>query len=518
MKKLMMAAMSMAVLSIVSCSKDLYDEGAVAEREAAEAAKSEANLLDEYKADFIKTYGEVKADQSWDFAIDNSTFYTGSQAATRAAGTRGWGSFWSFFEYFFGNGYMAPSGQTQQSASTDPVSEDGGWYEVPTKTRNLMNTVFGEGNNNTQKLMDGTFIKLIVPENDFYILPIYMGQSGGDFKLCMHVDGVDNDFIVWSKWDNIQYKEKATDSNWKYLTKENSRSGNNLVGVSDIRTKPIKISVADLPKNASMYFYLLITEQAGNYNHLGDKLGCVNGYIKEYAFNSGEVDLKGLPGYNAENGQVECKFLGCEDASTSKTDKDFNDVVFLCYGQPHVPQSEKVQDLTMVKSKRYMIEDLGMANDKDFNDIVVDVIQTFEAQIKTYNDGTPLSGYENPDYQLKSTVAQVRALGGTLDIELKIGNTTWRKSDTFADFTQMLGTSAPNLNAAPLHVIENVTGFDMDANNIEVTVFNKEAKPARKVDFPTVGDIPLMIATPLSVIWSKEKVKFDFKVYEGSAN
>ena len=513
----MMAAMSMAVLSIVSCSKDLYDEGAVAEREAAEAAKSEANLLEEYKADFIKTYGEVKADQSWDFAIDNSTFYTGSQAATRAASTRGWGSFWSFWDYLFGNGYMTPSSQTQQSASTDPVSQDGGWYEVPTKTRNLMNTVFGEGNNNTQKLMEGTFIKLIVPENDFYILPIYMGQSGGDFKLCMHVDGVDNDFIVWSKWDNIQYKT-TNNPNWTTLDKTHSRDGYNLVGVSDIRTKPIKISVADLPKNAKINFYLLITEQAGNYNHLGDKLGCVNGYIKEYAFNSDEVDMEGLPGYNAENGQIQCKFLGCEDASTSKTDKDFNDVVFLCYGQPRVPQSEKVQDLTMVKSKRYMIEDLGMANDKDFNDIVVDVIQTFEAQIKTYDDGTPLSGYENPDYQLKSTVAQVRALGGRLNFELKLGNTTWRKSDTFTDFTQMLGTTAPNLNAEPLHVIENVTGFDMDKNNIEVTVFNEGDKVARKVGFPDAGNIPLMIATPLSVIWSKEKVKFPFEVHEGSAN
>ena len=82
----------------------------------------------------------------------------------------------------------------------------------------------------------------------------------------------------------------------------------------------------------------------------------------------------------------------------------------------------------------------------------------------------------------------------------------------------MLGTSAPNLNAAPLHVIENVTGFDMDKNNIEVTVFNEGEKPARKVGFPGIGEIPLMIATPLSVIWSKEKVKFDFKVYEGSAN
>ena len=513
----MMAAMSMAVLSIVSCSKDLYDEGAVAEREAAEAAKSEANLLDEYKADFIKTYGEVKADQSWDFAIDNSTFYTGSQAATRAASTRGWGSFWSFWDYLFGNGYMTPSSQTQHSASTDPVSLDDGWYVVPDETRNLMNTVFGEGNNNTQKLMDGTFIKLIVPENDFYILPIYMGQSGGDFKLCMHVDGVDNDFIVWSKWDNIQYKT-TNNPNWTTLDKTHSRDGYNLVGVSDIRTKPIKISVADLPKNAKINFYLLITEQAGNYNHLGDKLGCVNGYIKEYAFNSDEVDMEGLPGYNAENGQIQCKFLGCEDASTSKTDKDFNDVVFLCYGQPHVPQSEKIKDLTMVKSKRYMIEDLGMANDKDFNDIVVDVIQTFEAQIKTYDDGTPLSGYENPDYQLKSTVAQVRALGGRLNFELKLGNTTWRKSDTFTDFTQMLGTTAPNLNAEPLHVIENVTGFDMDKNNIEVTVFNEGDKVARKVGFPDAGNIPLMIATPLSVIWSKEKVKFPFEVHEGSAN
>jgi len=337
-----------------------------------------------------------------------------------------------------------------------------------------MTTVFGEGNNNTQKLMEGTFIELVVPDNDFYILPIYMGQSGGNFKLCMHVNGVDNDMVVWSKWDNIQYKEKAN-SNWTTLDKDHSRNGNNLVGVSDIRTKPIKISVKDLPKNAPMHFYLLITEQAGSYNHKGDKLGCLNGYIKEYAFNSDEVDMAGLPGYDTNKGQIQCKFFGCEDASTSKTDKDFND-------------------------------------------IVVDVTQTFEAQIQTYDDGTPLSGYENPDYQLKSTTAAIRALGGRYDFELKLGNTAWRKSDTFEDFTQMMGTTAPDLNAAPLHVIENVSGFNIDANNIELTVFNEEGKVARKVDFPAVGDIPLMIATPLNIIWSKEKVKFPFETYEGSAN
>ena len=374
----------------------------------------------------------------------------------------------------FGSGHITPSTPQPSTPEIDPVSVDKDWYVVPQKTRSLMTTVFGEGNNNTQKLMEGTFIELVVPDNDFYILPIYMGQSGGNFKLCMHVNGVDNDMVVWSKWDNIQYKEKAN-SNWTTLDKDHSRNGNNLVGVSDIRTKPIKISVKDLPKNAPMHFYLLITEQAGSYNHKGDKLGCLNGYIKEYAFNSGDVDMAGLPGYDTNKGQIQCKFFGCEDASTSKTDKDFND-------------------------------------------IVVDVTQTFEAQIQTYDDGTPLSGYENPDYQLKSTTAAIRALGGRYDFELKLGNTAWRKSDTFEDFTQMMGTTAPDLNAAPLHVIENVSGFNIDANNIELTVFNEEGKVARKVDFPAVGDIPLMIATPLNIIWSKEKVKFPFETYEGSAN
>lgn len=510
MKKLMMVAMSMAVLSIVSCSKDLYDEGAVAEREAAEAAKSEANLLDEYKADFIKTYGEVDPNQSWDFAPNSVAFYTGSQASTRAAiakvpyfdFTSGWA---------FTRAHMGPPAPPAPNDNRATVMKD--FYEIPDGTRSLMNTVFGEGNDNTHNLMEGTFIDLKVPENDIYILPIYMGQSGGNFDLYMHVDGLEHDILIWHKWDNIEYM-MANDNKWKKLTQKDNRDGYNLLGVSRIQSKPIKISVNGLTPNSTMHFYLKITEQASVYNHKDDVLSSRNGYIKEYAFKAGDVNLKNLPGIENPDDQIECKFFGCEDASTSNTDKDFNDVVFLCYGQPHVPQSEKIQDLTMVKSKRYMIEDLGMANDKDFNDIVVDVYQTFEAQIKTYDDGTPLAGYENPEYQLKSTKAEVRALGGRLNFELKLGSTTWRKSDTFTDFTQMLGTTDPNLKAEPLHVIENVTGFDMDKNNIEVTVFNEGEKPARKVGFPGIGDIPLMIATPLNIVWSAEKVKFPFETYQ----
>ena len=518
MKKLTMIAMSMALLGAVSCSKsDLYDEGAVAEREAAEAAAKEAKLLEDYKADFIKTYGEVKADQPWDFAPNSVTFYTNSaaKARTRGAGTRGFGDIWGGIWDWFA-GWFAPSDNTPQLKDVNYVSKIDNWYEIPANTRALMNTVFKEGQDNTNNFMKGTFFEMIIPENDFFILPIYMGESGGDFSLCMHVDGY-KDKVVWKKWQDLRYTENSNSIMWSYLSSISNRGGKNLWGVDRIQSKPIKISVKDLPKGEKMYFYLVITEAASGYNKKGDIMSCANGYIKEYAFTSDELTTSSLPGINKPQEKVECKFFGCEDASTSKTDKDFNDVVFLCYGQPHVPQSSKVTDLTLVKAKRYMIEDLGLANDKDFNDVVVDVIQTYEAQIQTYDDGTPLQGFENPDYKLTSTRAEVRALGGKLNFELKIGDTTWTKSDTFKDFTQMLGTSTPDLKAEPLHVIENISGYDYDKNNVELTVFNDGDKVARKIDFPEVGDIPLMIATPLNIIWSKEKVKFPFKEYEGSA-
>ncbi len=395
------------------------------------------------------------------------------------------------------------------------VSKNDTWYEIPSNTRALMNTVFNEGKDNTNNFMKGTFFEMTIPENDFFILPIYMGESGGNFSLCMHVDGY-KDQVVWKKWQGLRYTENSNTNKWSELSSTSNRNGKNLYGVDRIQSKPIKISVKDLPKGEKMYFYLYITEAASGYNKKGDVMSCANGYIKEYEFTSDDLTPSALPGVKVDS-QVECKFFGCEDASTSKTDKDCNDVVFLCYGQPHVPQSAKVKDLTLVKAKRYMIEDLGVANDKDFNDVVVDVIQTFDAQIKTYDDGTPLQGFENPDYKLVSTKAEVRALGGKLNFELKISNTTWKKSDTFEDFTQMLGTSTPDLNAEPLHVIENITGYDFKANNVELTVFNDGNKVARKIDFPETGDYPLMIATSLDEIWSKEKVKFPFKTYEGSA-
>ena len=484
--KFMTFAIMMAMLGVVSCSKtDLYDESAIDDLKAAEAAAKDAKLIEDYKANFIKTYGEINPDQSWDFSTNDEIFFTGS-SATRAF-----------------NGFSFAPGAKAVSVSND-------YYQIPDVTMSLMNTVFLEGHDNTQNFMKGTFFDMIVPENDFTILPIYMGQSGGNFALYLHVDGVQNDIKVWSKWDGIQYKME-NDNKWNKLDKNHNNNGYNTVNAKAIQAKPITISVSNFPKNAKMQFYLKITEAASGYNHINDKLGCVNGYIKEYAYTATQVELDKLPGVNP-NEKVECKFFGCEDASTSKTDKDYNDVVFLCYGQPHVPQSYEVKDLSKTVTKRYMIEDLGESNDTDFNDIVVDVIQTYTATIKTYEDGTPLSGYENPEWQYVSSKAAIRALGGILDFELKIGSTKWKKSDTFTKFSQMMNTTDPSNDLAPLHVIENIQGYNPGSNNISVTVFKDKVNTV--VNFPETGAVPMIIATDSNILWSKERVGFDFKKFE----
>ena len=480
-----------ALLSVgfafVACSHDVtYDESAAIE-----------NLTNQYKANFEKRYGQIDPNQSWDFTTNDVTFFANTSSRTRPAG----------------HGPLVPP--TPPTPPVNPLEKNFGWYIVEDNTINLMKTVFEEGHDNTQNFMKGTFFELIVPNNDFYIMPIFMGQSGGNFELYMHVEGVAHDVKVWSKWENIAYKEKGNEKDYTLLTKQHSRDGNNLVGVKKIATKPIKIKKDQLPVGAKMYFYLKITEAAGGYNHKDDVLGCLNGYIKEYEFNASDINLTSLPGIEA-NKEIKCKFFGCEDASTSKTDKDYNDVVFLCYGQPDVPTSGKVKELTMEVAKRYMIEDLGESDDTDFNDVVVDVIETYSATIQTYDDGeTPLSGYENPDYKKTATRAEIRALGGILDFELKIGKTTWRKSEkvTEWDWTTMDhgNTINPNYQAEPLFTFA-VEDYDPELNNVSLTVY--QTTGLGKVIFPATGTVPMMIATDTTVDWSPERIPFSFKQYE----
>jgi hypothetical protein len=144
---------------------------------------------------------------------------------------------------------------------------------------------------------------------------------------------------------------------------------------------------------------------------------------------------------------------------------DFSDIVCL--------------SIPTIAAKRYMIEDLGSdeGSDFDFNDIVVDVIDNGVKQI-----------------------AKVRAMGGTLDFTIKIGNTTWTKSSNGFNPSTMYNTVSPDYSAV-LATFE-VTGWDN--NNISVSVNGKDGL-TWEIPFPRQGQAPMIVAMKPTVNWNIER-------------
>ena len=139
-------------------------------------------------------------------------------------------------------------------------------------------------------------------------------------------------------------------------------------------------------------------------------------------------------------------------------------------------------------AKRYFIEDLGSKDDFDFNDIVVDVIQ-------------------DPDGNQK---AIIRALGGTLDFTLKIGDTQWTKS---------VDGVAAGYNTSTMYNTQNtvvwdkvlaefpVTGWNPETNNISVFMKSIVSDDVIiELPFPKAGEVPMIIAFDTLVDWQKERV------------
>ena len=477
--KIMTFAMMMAMLGISSCSKtDLYDEGKVAEKEAAEAAAAQQKFIAEYEANFIKTYGAIDPNQSWDFSTGDE--YFGIPSRARAA-TRG----------------ETPSYTMTKSQS---------YYEIESATLGKMNEVFKENTNNYNT---GKKFAMTVPSNDFTIMPIFMGTSGGNFKLCMHVDGV-GEIDVWNKWEGIQVKGKnksgTTVTDWTDVkTFDNEH---NCLNATAIQSQ--YITFHGLPAGKTMYFYLKITTAATgkpvNYNEKGQSLGSINDFMREYQFGANDLTPSNLPYVD----KPEIKIIGCEDASSARmTDKDYNDVVFMLYGEPYVPESFDVENLEKTVKKRYFVEDLGTTDDFDFNDIVVDVVSTYTYK-KTTSETTGIVTFS--DETIKSRKAEIRALGGTLDFELNIGGKTWKKSADF-DPSVMYNTQAPDYTKV-LHSFDLPLDYDPATNNISVTVYQKDSNmPSAKVNFPENGTIPMIIAANAYEEWSVERVAFNWKMF-----
>ena len=188
---------------------------------------------------------------------------------------------------------------------------------------------------------------------------------------------------------------------------------------------------------------------------------------------------------------------GGQDANL-ETDWDMNEVVFLMYGDPKIPDKIEITNDEIKESvtKRYMIEDLGSTDDFDFNDVVVDV--TEECTLKITKENGVITKTENVKTEQK---AIIRHLGGSLPFTLTIGNTS---------LPEIQG--ALNKNPNTEYMIE---GWEPDKNNISVTVKGTENDGIHTVNFPANGEIPMIIAVDPTVNWMEERVAITKEWFEG---
>lgn len=464
---------SMAVLGLAfsSCSKEIaFDyEGIVNQQKA------------EYEANFIKKYGNVSPNQNWDFST--------MQAVTSLPSSEGYAN-------------------TRAARASITRSEN--QMLIDNKILSWTHENLKPGVNNTKK---GQPFRLVVPDNSFTVVPIFQGCASYYWQLWMHVDGVANDQLVWSKGQDITYIKQAGSTEWL-------SPGTGQDGTKDAyEVKAPTFTFSGLPVGRSMYFYILVwTGGVSSYNggaNYNKKLTSMDKMMLAL-----EVPEENRPVNVPEGNTV--SIIGCEDNISTGSDNDFEDLVFLMYGNP-TPPFVPVDEVVVKETKRYLIEDLGSRDDFDFNDVVVDMSVVWKEKVlyrETTNGGWEEYGREEiADSRHQEAI--VRAMGGTINFKLKIGESViWEKKGNYT-VTDMLNTgwNSTTINPDAVYVkIENKDAdgnvlwtWDPEHNNISVIVYENnvsaESEGTKTISFPKTGAIPMIIATDATILtpWMSER-------------
>ena len=262
-------------------------------------------------------------------------------------------------------------------------------------------------------------------------------------------------------------------------------------------------------KDLDMYFYLKVWTSHDHYlNYTKGSNKNADQPSYSTSLNNWMIDLqdakkpKNLPAGN------EVTIIGCEDKTISGSDRDFEDLVFMVYGNP-VPPTKRVEEVIQEVGKRYMMEDLGDTDDFDFNDVVVDVVNrkhityiypSLEAVLPS--DSTVVNLPQQ---------AIVRAAGGTLDFTLTIGDKQWTKKDHYNPSTMLnTGWNGGTIDKdAELDRFE-VSGWNPNDNNVSVDVKGRGdnlEEGVQTIVFPKKGEAPKIIAVEVTVPWMKERVE-----------
>lgn len=458
MKKNLLKIVSMAVVAIAlsACSKsDFFDD-----QNEAITGKQKAD----YATNFIKKYGEVDLNKSWDFTSMQPQYSLSSEVNSARAITRGDGSF-------------------TQTKTTGFIIEktvlDWMFLNIPA------------GKNNSGK---GNPFYMKVPQNSFTIVPVFQGNASYYWQLWMHVEGLENDIQIWAKGEDLGYRTEEGG--------ELTYTGTEQAGVSKsaYEVEAPAITFSGLPTGANMYFYLKKWNSVSAYNNDAQKTQCT----QLTSLNQKMLALNNCPKPTAVPEGNLVSIIGCEDA----TDNDYEDLVFMAYGIPPTIEPEEMYETF---TKRYMLEDLGSTDDFDFNDVVVDVSEQMKTTFTyTYDsEGKKhLSSTVGPE--LVSQWAVVRAAGGTLDFTITIGSTTWTKSEHLTPVEQMMNTGWKGSSIDYSAVLNqfDIKKMDWDPanNNISVTVDGRGKNlGVQLIPFPKEGEIPMIIAVDKEVNWMVER-------------
>lgn len=437
-----------AAMVLVSCSKseNLYDPQA-----------KEKTQKQSYEENFAKTYG-VFPDQTWDFT-------KGARLGTRADDMIS-------AEVIDGLDFGITDGKTitKNKPIFDAIKKI-----LPEKQKH-----------------EGKPAVLVSPSSSFYIFPI---STQGRWLHKLKIKVGNNDVM------------QLYDKTWEDYSKPyvNGMKANNSDDI--INMKGLKVQA---PIGTPIQIYL---DEQKSYGKPRTSVGTMNGQaIYVDVPKDVQLDLSSN-GIELMKDAV-IKYVGIEDIlvkgdSGETSDKDFNDVVLAIVGNPDVPAevivSENYYEVETNTTKRYMIEDLGSTNDFDFNDVVVDVIENIKIGRKlTMENGIVVKDEETGDVAA-SQKAIVRALGGTLDLTLKIGNTEWKKSSEL-DASKMYNTKQGDIDYNAALVEFPVYGWSPTNNNVSIVVNQNKSNEVFTITFPKKGSAPMIIAVEPELKWMSEQV------------
>ena len=469
-----------AITAFMSCSKDI---------EAFNASAIEEKQKNDYTSSFVAKYGPIDPNQSWDFTTGER------RLATRGATTIST----TIMENGISWGDVSKIKTVEKNANwnhTNIVIENDNATEKNGALLNAMVKALPEGRG-----QNGKPVVLVAPSSGFWIYPLF---SGGvlTYDLKVKVGNQDPVTVFTKDWVNMQ----TINGMDRLINKDGKYEKEGVVNMKGI--------YIEAPVGTAVEVYI---ENIYNYT-----IAAGNNYKRPYPSPAGTTNGRAIYVDIPKNIRPEIegvelkedaviKYIGIEDIaeglSYNSTDNDFNDLVLAVVGNPDVPQEKIIEeDKYEVKTcvpKRYMIEDLGSIGDFDFNDIVVDV-EDYTVETRKV---TRLNGVITSDEVISTTSAPtkavIRALGGTIDFDLKIGDTTWKKSKSEYTVTTMYNTEGTIDYDKVLAEFE-VTGWNANDNNISVTVTEKSGN-VYEIKFPKKGTAPMIIAVDPTQKWMGER-------------